>query len=407
GLLPKLAKTGFKGDIYGTGATVDIAKIVMMDSAKIQEEDAEKKRRRHEKQGRTGPFPVAPLYTQEDVELIQSCMKSTRYDEPIDLGAGVVAYFNDVGHILGSSSVKIVVKHNGEETSVLFSGDVGRWNTPILRDPVLIEKADYVIVESTYGNRTHKDNDTISEALATIVNETRAAGGHVVVPSFAVERTQELLYRLNEMLAKGMIEKIPIFLDSPMAIRVTEVFERHPECFDNETMSLIRSGHHPCDLPGLTLSRSVDESKAINEVKEPAIIIAGSGMCTGGRIKHHLRNHISRPESTILFVGYQAVGTLGRIILEGEKEVRIHGENYAVKARIKKINGFSAHGDRNELLRWLSGLKNSPKRVFVTHGEPDAANAFAAFVKERKGWSSHVPTYGDEVVLENSTSDSG
>jgi metallo-beta-lactamase family protein len=295
--------------------------------------------------------------------------------------------------------IRVAVKNGGAEEVILFSGDVGRWNTPIIRDPTRFDKADYVVVESTYGNRTHETVDAITESLGTIVNETFKAGGKIMIPSFAIERTQELLYRLGGLLADKRIPRLKVFVDSPMAIRVTEVFVRHPELFDEETLALLREGRHPCDFPGLEMCRSVDESKAVNSSAKPAIVIAGSGMCTGGRIKHHLVKNIGRPESTLLFVGYQAVGTLGRTILEGADEVRIFGKQRAVEARVAKINGLSAHADRDELFQWLQALKSRPKRVFVTHGEESSANSFGDWLVEKTGWDVSVPAYLDEVTL--------
>lgn len=399
GLVPKLVKNGFKGRIYCTEATADIVQIVLLDSARIQKEDAEHKKRRHEREGRKGPYPEVPLYTVEDVEGSFALLESAKYGNAINVSFSIDAVFHDAGHILGSSSVELIIKQDNEQRSLLFSGDIGRWDTPILRDPSVPDHAGYVVVESTYGNRDHEDNSHIDDTLEKIINETHKTKGKIIIPSFAIERTQELLYRLNGLLASDRIAHLPVFVDSPMAIRVTEVFRRHPELFDEETIALIRKGDHPCDFPGLEMCRTVEESKAINKFDGPAIVIAGSGMCTGGRIKHHLANHIDNPDNVILFVGYQAMGTLGRIILEGADEIRLYGEKRPVRARVEKINGFSAHADRNELLRWLSGLKNAPDHVFVTHGEPDAASAFAAQIGAEKGWSVSVPSYRDNVDL--------
>ena len=255
-------------------------------------------------------------------------------------------------------------------------------------------------MESTYGNRDHKPVADIPDALAEVVNDTVERGGNIVIPSFAVERTQELLFHLSNLLKEKRIPLLPAYVDSPMAVRVTEVFKRHPELFDDETNEMIHNGQHPCDFAGLEMARTTDQSKAIKDVNGSAIIIAGSGMCTGGRIKHHLKNNITDPKNTILFVGYQAVGTLGRIILEGKEEVRIHGQPWKVNAKIERIEGFSAHADRNELSRWLDGVQPPPKKVFVVHGEPDAANAFAEKISTEKSWPVHVPAYDDEVVLD-------
>jgi metallo-beta-lactamase family protein len=399
GRLPKLVREGFAGRIICTPATADIAGIVMQDAARLAVEDAEFKQRRHEREGRTGPHPVVPLYTPEDAEACLPLFESVNYGIPFAVTDGVEVTFFDGGHILGSSMLRVTLTESGRERTVIFSGDVGQWDTPLLNDPTEFEEADYVVVESTYGDRTHGAHEGINDALADVINETRRRGGNVVIPSFAIERTQELIYRLNELLGQDRIPHLPVFIDSPMAIRVTEVFRRHRDLFDAEATALLEKGDHPCDFPGLIMSRTVDQSKAINHIRGTTIVIAGSGMCTGGRIKHHLSHNIGREESTILFVGYQAVGTLGRIILDGVNPVRIHGQEHDVRARIEKISGFSAHADRNDLYRWVSCIGN-PRKVFVTHGEPDAAKAFASLVRDKKAWRVAVPAYGDAVDLE-------
>jgi len=400
GLLPKLVREGFRGRIYCTAATAEIANIALMDSAKLQEEDAEFKRRRHEREGRRGPYPEVPLYTTGDAAACLTLCTPVDYEEPVDLGKGVSATFYDAGHIFGSAMIKIEVSQNGERRTLIFSGDVGRWGKPILRDPTLFTQADYVLVESTYGDRLHPNSGAIVDQLAEVINLTVKAGGNVVVPSFAIERSQEVLYHLNELLAEDRIPHLMVFVDSPMAVNVTKVFRDHPDLFDKEMAEAVRVGRSPFDFPGLTMVRSVDESKAINHITGSTMIIAGSGMCTGGRIKHHLVANISKPESTVLFVGYQAVGTLGRHIVDGAREVRILGQRYPVRARVAQIHGFSAHADRDELLRWLSGLKKPPRHLFVVHGEAEAAFDFADFVREKTGWQVSVPGYRDEVVLD-------
>lgn len=399
GRLPKLVKEGFKGTILCTPATREIAQIIMKDSAFLQEEDVKHKKARHERQGKTSPFPYEPLYTQADVEQTIPLMKSAAYNKPVPVIGGISAEFREAGHIFGSTSIRLSVTQGDESRTILFSGDVGRWDIPIINDPNPFEEADYVLVESTYGDRTHGETKDIPDELARIINETHEAGGNVVIPSFAVERTQELLYHLNGLLREDRIPHLLAFVDSPMAIKVTEVFKKHPELFDEEALELLHKGEHPCDLPGLTLSNTTDQSKAINHIKGTAIIIAGSGMCTGGRIKHHLKNNIDRPESTILFVGYQAVGTLGRLILEGTNPIRIFGEEHEVKARIEKISGFSAHADQNELMRWITSMKKPPRHVFVTHGEPKAAGAFSQLLADKTGWDCSVPEYQQEIEL--------
>jgi len=400
GLLPKLVREGFHGKIYCNGATAEIAQIVLLDSAHLQEEDAQFKRKRHEREGRKVPYPYMPLYTTDEVKASFSLFSPVRYEEPIQISDEVEATFHDAGHILGSSMIKLKVSPNGEDRTILFSGDVGRWNKPILCDPTIFDEADYVLVESTYGDRIHEDSKNIDEIISDVVTSTQKAGGNIVIPSFAVERSQEILYHLKKLLLEDRIPHLIVFVDSPMAISVTEVFEHHPELFDEETLELIRRRESPFDFYGLKMTRTTDESKVINHIKGTVMIIAGAGMCTGGRIKHHLVSNISRPESTILFVGYQAVGTLGRQIVDGDKKVRILGQMYPVRARIAKISGFSAHADRDELFKWLSGLQKPPKHLFVTHGEPEVAQHFMAFLKERTGWEISAPKYQDEVILD-------
>ncbi|WP_372808698.1 MBL fold metallo-hydrolase RNA specificity domain-containing protein [Pontiella sp.] len=400
GRLPKLVKEGFKGTVFATAATAEIANIIMLDSAHIQEEDIKHKKMRHERQGKTSPFPYEPLYTMQDAEKVNAMFSKVRYNAPIVIGEGVTAEFREAGHVFGSSSIRVVVEQGGESRSIVFSGDVGRWDLPIMRDPFQFEHADYVLIESTYGDRVHGEVADIPTELARVINETHQAGGNIVIPSFALERTQELLYHLNGLLREDRIPHLLAFVDSPMAIKITEVFKKHPELFDEETMAQLRAGDKPCDFPGLTMSTTVDQSKSINHIKGTAIIIAGSGMCTGGRIKHHLKNNIGRPESTILFVGYQAFGTLGRIILDKPETVRLFGEEHTVRARIERISGFSAHADQNELYQWISSLKEAPRKVFITHGEESQAEAFGKFLTEKTGWNCIIPEYEQEVVLD-------
>ncbi len=399
GLLPKLVKEGFKGPVYATDASADIAEIVMRDAAKIQAEDATFKKKRHQREGRENKFGYDPLFTAEDVDKTVPLLQPVRYGKAQKIGTGLSVTLNNAGHILGSASVLFDITKHGATRRVLFSGDLGRPGTPILRDAVQTGSADYVCIESTYGDRLHKKATSISETLIRVIKAAEKAGGNIIIPSFAIERTQELLYRLGALQGKGLIPRIPVFVDSPMAIRVTEVFKRHPELFDEATMDRIKRGEHPCDFPGLSLTRSVDESKAINDRAGTAVIIAGSGMCTGGRIKHHLANNIGRPESTILFVGYQATGTLGRQLLEGMHKVRIFGVTHDVMARIEKVNGMSAHADRQELLDWLRALEQPPAEVFVIHGEKKASASFSEAVTQELGWKSSVGSYRREVLL--------
>jgi len=400
GYLPRLVKDGFYGPVYCTGPSAEVAKIVMVDSGHIQEEDAAKKLKRHRREKRKGPHPVEPLYTMQDAEKAAELLQSVEYAVERELAPGIKVTFRDAGHILGSSVVKLKITEGSESRTLLFSGDLGRPDKPILKDPTFLAEADYVVMESTYGNRDHGATADIASLIAEEINRAYKAGGNVVIPTFAVERAHELLYYLNELLREKRIPSVKVFLDSPMAIRVTEVFKRHAEIYDKEMREYVRDGHSPFDFPGLTMSVTVDQSKAINDAKGTSVIMAGSGMCTGGRIKHHLVHNIGDPNSTLLFVGYQAVGTLGRILVEGRDEVRIFGKMYPVRARVAQVRGFSGHADRNELLDWVSHVKPAPKRVFVTHGEEEAAKAFGEMVRGKLGVEVTVPGYRDSAVLE-------
>jgi len=400
GLVPRLCRQGFRGPIHCTGATAEIARFILEDSAHLQEEDARFKQERHESEGRRGPYPEQPLYTTQDAIACQDQFSPVRYGQAVALGHGVEATFHNAGHVLGASNIRVVVRQGAEERAIVFSGDVGRWNVPFLEDPTVLEAADYVLVESTYGDKVHPSEAEAVDQLAAAVNATYQAGGNVVIPTFALERSQDILYHLNTLVRASRIPHLLTFLDSPMAISVNEVFQKHPELYDEEMTALVRRHHSPFDLPGLHVTRTTDESKAINRLRGTAIIMAGSGMCTGGRIKHHLEHNIARPESTVLFVGYQAAGTLGRQIADGAREVRIHGRTYPVRAKVAQLSGFSAHADRDELLRWLSGARPPPKHTFVVHGEPQTAASFAEFVRARLGWEVSVPGYQDEVVLD-------
>ena len=322
-----------------------------------------------------------------------------QYRQAVPLGDGVEATFYDAGHVLGSSIIRAKVRWNGQERIILFSGDIGRPNRPILCDPTVFDAADYVLVESTYGDRLHDEAMDVKKTIGDVINSTKKAGGNIIVPSFALERSQEVLYYINELLLEKAIPRLRIFLDSPMASKITEVFQRHSELFDEQMAKFIRNFGSPFNLPQIEMAGDAGQSKAINNIKGTVLVIAGSGMCTGGRIKYHLANNISRPQSSIMFVGYQAVGTLGRQIVDGAKKVRILGRQYQVEAHIVRIHGFSAHADRYELLKWLKGLKSPPKRVFVVHGETESASNFGDYLHQQTGWDVSVPAYQDEVVL--------
>jgi len=399
GLLPKLVADGFQGQIYSTGASAGIARIVLLDSAHLQAEDTRYKRRRHKKEGRKSPHPVVPLYTESEVMNTLPLFAPLRYEEPRVVAEGIEVTFHDGGHILGSGMVKVKVTQDGHSRTIIFSGDIGRTDKPILRDPTFFQEADYVVMESTYGDRTHEDPGDIDELLAETIRSTHQAQGNILIPAFAIGRSQELLYRLNALQNDGRIPRLPVFMDSPMAIRVTNVFQANPHLFDEEMNAYMSGGESPFDFETLHLSRSVADSKAINSIRGSAIVIAGSGMCTGGRIKHHLVHNISRKSSTVLFVGYQAVGTLGRRIVDGSETVRILGHQHRVRAKIVQIHGFSAHADRNELDAWVGALKRPPRHVFVVHGDDEAAQAFQQLLDSKPGWNASAPTLNEMASL--------
>lgn len=400
GLIPRLVMQGFKGKIMTVEPSVELAEIILMDSAKIQEEDAAYKKRRHQKEGRRGKYPEIPLYTAEDAAKALPLFRGIRYDEAIDLSPHVKAVFRQAGHILGSASIELSVEEGGKSRTIVFSGDVGQWDKPLIEDPALSPQADYVVLESTYGDRNHPPEAEVDHSLERIICETAKRGGNVVIPTFALERAQELLFHIGGLVHQDRIPDLKIYLDSPMAINVTDIFRKYRSYMDDQTRQLLNDGAHPLHFPGLNLTRSVEQSKAIAYERMPCIILASSGMCTGGRIKHHLRQNLTRPESTIVFVGFQANRTLGRQILNGDREVRIHGRFWPVRAQIEQISGLSAHGDKDDLLRWLSGNKQPPRAVFLTHGEEDAALSLAQTIKEQLGWQASVPEYQDVVELD-------
>jgi len=393
GLLPKLVREGFAGEILTTAASADLLPLVLLDSARVQEEDAAYKKKRHQKEGRRGRYPEIPLYTEAEAGRVSDYLKPISYDEAMMLQGNVAVRFHEAGHILGSAMIELSVRENGRTRIILFSGDIGQRNKPFVRDPAVFEQADAVIMESTYGERNHQDPADIETMLSGFITEAARAGGNVVIPVFAVERAQELLFHLSRLVRKRRIPRLPVFLDSPLATDVTKIFLRHPECLDKETLALFRSGQSPFQFDGLRIARTADESKAINFLRRPAIILAGSGMCTGGRIKHHLRHNISRPESTILFVGYQAAGTLGRQIQEGQPEVRIFGELHPLRARIREIKAFSGHADRDGLLAWIGHFRRPYPLVFLTHGEKEVADSLAKPLRKNGNFSVSIPEF--------------
>jgi metallo-beta-lactamase family protein len=399
GLIPKFVKDGFRGPIHTTDPSVPLAEVMLRDAAKIQEEDAAYKAKRHRREGRHGRYPEIPLYTDDDVTTVLPLLKGCSYREPVQVTPAIRATFHDAGHILGSAMIEVDATENGKTTKIIFSGDIGQWHKPIIRDPSLLSHGDYIIMESTYGDRMHEDGGDVGTQLERVVNQTLAAGGNVVIPTFATERAQELMYHFGRLTHDKRIPHMPVFMDSPMAVDITEIFQRFHEYYDEEMWRLINSNQSPLKFPGLTMVRTADESKRINHLKQGAVIMASSGMCNAGRIKHHLKNNIERPECTILFVGHQATGTLGRQILDGARGVRIHGQMFQVRAKIAQIFGFSAHADRGGLLKWLSHFQQPPRQLFLTHGEENVSLALADHVRSTMGWNVSVPNYEETVEL--------
>ncbi|MEQ9617206.1 MAG: MBL fold metallo-hydrolase [Phycisphaerales bacterium] len=399
GLIPRFVNEGYAGPILATPATIDLAKIVLEDSARIHVEDASYKKKRHEREKRKGPHPELPLYTPSDAQAALKLFKEVEYDTPIQLGDGIEARYHDAGHILGSALIELFVSEGARTNRIVFSGDLGHDDHPLMRDPHPINRADYAIMESTYGDRDHPRAPDTLKALASIVNETVERKGNLVIPTFAIDRAQELLYLFSELVRQDMIPRLTIFLDSPMAINTTAIYENHPHLFNDEARALFREGRHPFQFPGLHFVQSADESMAINAIRGSCVILAGSGMCTGGRIKHHLRNNIIHDESTILFVGYQARGTLGRQIVQGDPTVRIHGKPYNVNAQVRELHGLSAHADRSGLMDWLARFEEPPDKLFLTHGEEEAAIRLKQHVEEQLGWRVDVPEFGAKIDL--------
>ncbi len=398
GYLPRLVQAGFAGPVWCTPATASLAEILWLDAARIAVEDARFKKRRHEREGRRGPHPELPLYTVADARRAIGLLRTADYRQRWSVAPGVRAEFRDAGHILGSATLTLRVRARGGERSITFSGDLGRTSEPPLHDPEPLAAPDYVVVESTYGDRGHAPADVLGE-LEAVVNSTVAAGGNVVIPAFAVGRAQDVLLRRKTLIDSHRIPRLMVFVDSPMATSVTALYRQYRSLLDPELAAAFNGRRSPFEFPGLTYVRSVEASKAINRIAGSTVIIAGAGMCNGGRIKHHLVTNIGRPDSTILFVGYQAQGTLGRRIVDGDNPVRILGEQRDVRARIARIDGFSAHADRDDLLRWILASERRPKQLFVVHGEAAATESLVAALRER-GLDAAAPEFGERVALE-------
>jgi len=402
GLVPLLVKQGFKGPIFATEATAQLCGIMLPDSAHIQEQEAEYQNRKNERAGK--PL-VEPLYTMADAETALKMFEGRRYDKEFEVCEGVTAHFTDVGHLLGSAAVELKITEKGKTTRVVFSGDIGRDDRPIINDPESPDGADYVIMESTYGDRVHtiRTDDEKEGEFAEILRNAIARGGNIVIPAFAVGRTQELLYYIKRMLLNNTVpglEKVPVYIDSPLGIKATRIYAgAGAECYDDEAKATARSGEL-FEFPTLRIAETADESKLINSEKGTNIIISASGMCDAGRIRHHLKHNLYRADSTVVFVGFQAIGTLGRLILDGAKKVKILGDQIIINADIKHIEGFSGHADREELTQWLQGMPGKPQKVFLVHGEEDAIKDLRSSLKG-KGYNVEVPEMFEEFDLES------
>ena len=407
GRIPKLYKEGYRNPVITTKATRDLCSIMLPDSGHIQEQEIEWRNRKRKREGKE---PLPPLYTAQDGIDTMEIFKPVNYDEIIEIDPNIYVRFNDAGHMLGSAIIEIWVKEDGKETKAVFTGDLGNNDIPLLSSPTMIETADYLVMESTYGGRLHMRNDDKANLFLNIVSETLDKGGTVVIPSFAVGRTQEILYELNNLKDAqegedfkkkyATLMKAPVYVDSPLAISATEIFKENANLFDEETQAVIESGDNPLEFPGLQFTRTADESKALNEKNESSIIISASGMCEVGRIKHHLKHHLWDPNSTILFVGYQAPGTLGRRIVDGEKRVKIFGEEIAVNARIEYIEGYSGHADQDWLMNFVYSFITKPKHIFLVHGEPTGQEILKSKIVDEIGLPVTIPEYGQTYTLD-------
>lgn len=402
GMIPRLTARGFRGQIFMTQASADLCSIMLRDCAHIQMQEAEWKNRKAKRS--KGIEVSEPEYTMQDADAAIKRIVPCEYDQVITLCEGIQIRFTDVGHLLGSSSIEVWATEEETTRKIVFSGDIGNKNHPLIKSPSMTEEADYVVMESTYGDRLHPNQrpDYVKE-LAAILQETFDRGGNVVIPSFAVGRTQEILYYLRKIKEERLVKNhydFPVYVDSPLAVEATGIFHKNESsCFDEEAMALVRKGINPISFPGLRLSITSDESRAINFETTPKVIISASGMCEAGRIRHHLKHNLWRPECTILFVGYQAVGTLGRALIEGVHEVKLFGETIDVHASIKTLAGLSGHADKNGLIEWISAFKEKPRRVFVVHGEDSVCKIFAECLQVEYGIKAYAPYSGTEFNL--------
>ncbi|MBI5419866.1 MAG: MBL fold metallo-hydrolase [Deltaproteobacteria bacterium] len=392
GLLPKIVRDGFRGPIYATGATADLLRVMLPDSGHIQEREAEWQSRRARRAGRKD---VAPLYTEADALAVLPRLVPVTYGGTVEPAPGVRATFLDAGHILGSAIVSVSVRDGGREKTLTFTGDLGHRGLPIVRDPAMVAETDVLVMESTYGNRVHKGmEESIEEFVHAVTDTIVRKGGNVIIPAFAVGRAQDILILLTDLTRKGRVSGLTLYLDSPLAAQATQITLRHPECFDEETRQVMAWRELHPDALRLKVTASAEESMALNAIRGGAIILAGSGMCEAGRIKHHLKHNLWRKECSVVIVGFQAGGTLGRKIVDGAKRVRIFGEEVSVAADVYTIGGLSAHADREDLLAWASNFRRPPGKVFVAHGEESVSLEFARTLHDRFGWEADVPYPG-------------
>lgn len=407
GRIPKLYNEGYRNPIYAHKATVDLCSIMLPDSGHIQENEVEWKNR---KRIRAGLDPLPPLYTAEEAAKSLEIFKAVQYDQIVDVAENIQVRFNDAGHMLGSSIIEIWVTENGKTEKIVFTGDIGNNDIPLLNSPTMIDSADYLVMESTYGSRLHMKNDDKASMFLDIVSETLDHGGRVVIPSFAVGRTQEILYEIDKIKETHkddaefqrkyeQLMKTPVFVDSPLAISATEIFKKNTDLFEEEVQEKLKHGDHPLEFPGLQFTPTADESKALNETYYPSIIISASGMCDIGRIKHHLKHNLWNPASTILFVGYQAPGTLGRTIVDGADKVKIFGEEISVNARVEYIEGYSGHADQEWLLNFVYSFINKPKHIFLVHGEEDSQEVLKGLIEANVKIPVIIPSFGEKYEV--------
>lgn len=407
GRIPKLYNEGYRGPIYAHRATVDLCAIMLPDSGHIQETEVEWKNR---KRLRAGLEPLPPLYTAEEAAKCLEIFKPVEYDQIIDVADNIQVRYNDAGHMLGSSIIEIWVTENGKTEKIVFTGDIGNNDIPLLDSPTMIEDADYLVMESTYGSRLHMRNDDKANIFLNVVSETLDHGGRVVIPSFAVGRTQEILYEIDKIKDSHkddeefqrkyqQLMKTPVFVDSPLAISATEVFKKNTDLFEEDVQEKLRHGNHPLEFPGLQFTRTADESKALNETYYPSIIISASGMCDIGRIKHHLKHNLWNPSSTILFVGYQAPGTLGRTIVDGADKVKIFGEEISVNARVEYIEGYSGHADQEWLLNFVYSFIKKPRHIFLVHGEEESEEVLKGLIERNTQIPVTIPSFGEKYEV--------